>query len=308
MIDLVQDLAQAQTLVENGRFEEAFPRLNHLKAQKRPLPEVDYFRALCFLDRHQPWSAIEALKEELRYWPDNAKASVLLAQLSARHPVKPTLGDKEFQTLFSQVSQHTMLSEARLLALFNHAKHICQSEIAGNFVECGVAAGGSSALLAAVIARHSRQPRRLFSCDTFDGMPPASGVDLHDGEHALATGWDAGTCAAPETSLLALCDALGIREIVQPIKGLFRETLPVQRTHIGAIAFLHLDGDWYSSTWDVLENLYDQVMNGGRIQIDDYGWWEGCKKAVTEFEKSRRLRFKLNVIDQTGVWFEKDRL
>ena len=99
MIDLVQDLAQAQTLVENGRFQEAFPRLNHLKAQKKPLPELDYFRALCFLDRHQPWSAMEALKEELRYCPDNAKASVLLAQLSAQHPVKATLGDKEFQTL-----------------------------------------------------------------------------------------------------------------------------------------------------------------------------------------------------------------
>jgi hypothetical protein len=305
MFDLAEEFAQAQTLVERGQLEDAFPKLNRLKAERASLAQVDYFRALYFLHRQQPWSAIEALKEELRYYPDNAKASTLLSQLLIQYRIKPMLGDQEFQSLFDQVSYYTMLGEARLFTLFNHAKHVCQNRITGNFVECGVAAGGSSVLLAAVIARHTHLPRQLFSCDTFEGMPPASAVDLHDGAHALATGWDAGTCAAPETSLLALCEKLGVKEIVQPIKGLFRETLPVQRMRIGSIALLHVDGDWYSSTLDVLENLYGQVMTGGRIQIDDYGWWEGCKKAVTEFEKAHDLHFKLNVIDQTGVWFEK---
>jgi hypothetical protein len=51
--------------------------------------------------------------------------------------------------------------------------------------------------------------------------------------------------------------------------------------------------------------LFDQIVSGGRIQIDDYGYWEGCKRAVTEFEKRRNLRLAINVIDETGVWLAK---
>ena len=66
-----------------------------------------------------------------------------------------------------------------------------------------------------------------------------------------------------------------------------------------------MDGDWFSSTMCVLENLYDAVVPGGRIQIDDYGFWEGCRKAVDEFTLRRGLTFDLTKIDATGVWLVK---
>ena len=66
-----------------------------------------------------------------------------------------------------------------------------------------------------------------------------------------------------------------------------------------------MDGDWYSSTRDILEFLFDSVAAGGRIQVDDYGYWEGCRRALDEFEKERGHSFKLNRIDETGVWFAK---
>jgi hypothetical protein len=66
-----------------------------------------------------------------------------------------------------------------------------------------------------------------------------------------------------------------------------------------------MDGDWYQSTLDILENLYDSVVAGGRIQIDDYGHWEGCRRAVHDFEAARGLSLKLNRIDYGGVWFVK---
>jgi hypothetical protein len=66
-----------------------------------------------------------------------------------------------------------------------------------------------------------------------------------------------------------------------------------------------MDGDWYSSTREVLENLFDQVITGGRIQIDDYGHWEGCRRAVTEFEKTCGLKFEITQIDETGVWLTR---
>jgi hypothetical protein len=168
-----------------------------------------------------------------------------------------------------------------------------------------VAGGGSSALLAAVLAKYSSQPRLLFSFDTFSGMPQSSALDVHQGQQAEDSGWGAGTCSAPESSLLEVCEKLGVRPFVRPVKGLFSDTLPAHRGEIGPIALLHMDGDWYSSTRDILENLFDQVVPGGFIQIDDYGYWEGCKRAVNEFALNRGLNFQPNRIDETGVWLAK---
>jgi hypothetical protein len=77
------------------------------------------------------------------------------------------------------------------------------------------------------------------------------------------------------------------------------------RAEIGDVSLLHLDGDWYDSTRSVLENLYDQVSSDGFVQIDDYGFWEGCRKAVDEFEKERSLSFAKRPVDSSGICFRK---
>jgi hypothetical protein len=294
-----------RSLIKKSKSGEALPRLNQIKARRQRVRDVDYLRALCFLNEKQPISAIEALKEELRFFADNESAARLLKKLTRKHQVECSIEDHEFREIFSLVRPYSMLGEARLYSLFTLAKYVCLEDLPGNFVECGVAAGGSSALLAAVIARYSRRPRRLFCFDTFEGMPDASDVDVSYGKPAEATGWGAGTCAASEASLREACQKLNVEKLTEPIKGLFADTLPANRERIGPIAFLHMDGDWYSSTRDVLENLFDQVITGGRIQIDDYGYWEGCRRAVTEFEKTCGLKFELTRIDETGVWLTR---
>jgi len=52
---------------------------------------------------------------------------------------------------------------------------------------------------------------------------------------------------------------------------------------IEAIGLLRLDTDWYDSTRDQLERLFDKVQPGGIVIFDDYGFWQGHKKAVDEF-------------------------
>ena len=287
-----------------GVTKELFRELNRLKASRELRRNVDYFRAQYFVARGQKSSAIESLKEELRYFPDNEAAQQQLHELQAPGAAHPT--GEEFGELLRVTRAFTMVGEPRLRSLYTRARELCERDVPGNFVECGVAAGGASALLAAVIQRHSRQPRLHFAFDTFEGMPAPGQFDRHDGQLAQETGWGAGTCAAPEASLHAAASALGAAELIRPIKGLFADTLPRHRQTIGPIALLHVDGDWYSSTMDILTNLYDQVTPGGIIQIDDYGYWEGCQRAVREFEAARGLKFAPLKIDGTGVWFAKD--
>ena len=303
--DPADPLAEARSLIERRQSKRAFPLLNQLKARRVPLTDVDYLRALCFLEAKQRHAASEALREELRYFPDHQKAAALLKTLTAKSPTKASAHDSEFESILQVIRPYTMVGEARLHSLYQLARQVCVDDLPGNFVECGVAAGGSSALLAAVIARHSQRPRRLFCFDTFSGMPEASALDTHKGENAADSGWGAGTCAAPEASLREVCRKLGVEQLVEPVAGFFADTLPAHRDRIGPIAMLHMDGDWYSSTRDILHNLFDQVTSGARIQIDDYGYWEGCSQAVHEFERERGLKFQTNVIDETGVWLVK---
>jgi hypothetical protein len=300
------EIQEAWRFLQGNQPEQAFALLNTIKRRRLPVRDTDYLRAVYFLVGQQLDAAAEALKEELRFFSDHAEASALLKPLLAlSQPANAPEHEPEFAELLKSVRPYTMLSEARLHSLYQRAKTICERNIPGNFAECGVAAGGSSALLAAVISRYSTTPRRLYSFDTFEGMPPATSEDTHEGQHAEQSGWGTGTCAAPEASLMEACRKLGVEDLVHPVKGLFSETLPETREQIGSIALLHVDGDWYASTRDVLGNLYDQVVQGGFIQIDDYGYWEGCRRAVEEFQRERGLTFQLHTIDETGVWLAK---
>ncbi len=290
-----------------GHFETAFGFLNQAKSLKLPTQGVDFLRAECFLKMNQLYSAKEALLEELRFFPNNMEAENLLTHVTKQLSESTSLlvADKEFNKLLQVIRPYTMLSEDRLFSLFSLTKRVCKQNIPGNFVECGVAAGGSAALLAYVIKKYSKQPRWLYAFDSFDGMPFPTDSDQHNGQAANATGWGAGTCAAPEDSVKDLCAKFGVSDILKTIKGDFRDTLPKMRDTVGMIAFLHMDGDWYESTKAILYNFYDRIVNYGLVQIDDYGYWEGCKKAIHEFEKFRNLTFALNKIDGTGVWLEK---
>jgi O-methyltransferase len=291
--------------IRTGENDTAFHLLNELKASKANLQNTDYLRAHLFLQKNQPVAALEALKEELRYFPNNAAASRALASVQRRTQPSSSITDPEFKSLLAIIRPYTMVGEERLYSLFNLAREACVLDRPGNFVECGVAAGGSSALLASVIKKYSSRPRLIYSFDTFEGMPPATKEDAHLGTPAEATGWGQGTCAAPIDSLLEAARKLEAKEFVRPMKGLFAQTLPVAKTEIGPVAFLHVDGDWYSSTMDVMNHLYEQVLPGAAIQVDDYGFWEGCKKAIDDFQRERGLEFDLKKIDFTGVWFYK---
>ena len=58
------------------------------------------------------------------------------------------------------------------------------------------------------------------------------------------------------------------------------------------ISFLRLDTDFYESTIKELEILYPRLEKGGVLLIDDYGFWDGARKAVDEY---------LNFISNTKI-------
>jgi asparagine synthase (glutamine-hydrolysing) len=84
---------------------------------------------------------------------------------------------------------------------------------------------------------------------------------------------------------------------VELVKGRFEDTIDIEEP----VAFAHLDGDWYESTMVCLERMAPMLSPGGRIVVDDYYAWSGCRRAVGDYFKGRdefRLleRAKLHVV------------
>jgi hypothetical protein len=82
------------------------------------------------------------------------------------------------------------------------------------------------------------------------------------------------------------------------IQGKVEDTIPGQAPE--SIALLRLDTDWYESTRHELEHLFPRLSPGGILIIDDYGDWQGARKAVDEFIASHAPTLFLSRIDDTG--------
>merc|ERR1711862_103644 len=85
---------------------------------------------------------------------------------------------------------------------------------------------------------------------------------------------------------------------VKFLKGFFSDTLPKAQDHgLTQIALLRVDGDLYSSTMDVLTNLYDKVATGGYIIFDDYPLPQS-RLAIRDFFTMKQLSWDLLQYDR----------
>jgi len=198
-----------------------------------------------------------------------------------------------FAQAYRRVRPYTMSGDARLRGLFGGIQHVAENRIPGAVVECGTARGGSAALLGLAM-RHFDVPRLLWVFDTFEGLPAPTEADP---DYDVARLYE-GTCRGDIADVSRLFEDLRLLENTRFVKGRFENTVPVSAT--GPIALLHLDGDWYESVKVCLDHLYERVSVGGIIQIDDYGHWEGARKAVNEFLAAHSIESRLRYVDYTG--------
>jgi O-methyltransferase len=159
--------------------------------------------------------------------------------------------------------------------------------IEGDIVECGTWRGGVACGLIEVTGGN----REYHFFDSFEGLPKAT---EKDGESAIAYQADTASpkyfdnCAADEAAFRDAIAPMAAPERLHVYRGWFSDTMklfPRDRR----IAVLRLDGDWFDSTLQCLEGLYDRVTPGGVIIVDDYYAWDGCARAVHHFLAARSL-------------------
>lgn len=243
---------------------------------------------------------LDMARRELR----RTRRELRAARARKRSPLPPAVEE----TIARVRDEHlSYLRPRHLRDLATVVRDLERDGVPGLLVEAGTARGGSAIVIAA--AKTPERPLKVY--DVFGMIPPPGerdGADVHERYAEIAAGRARGvggeTYYGYRGDLQAEVEAafarLGVpaeEHRVELIRGRFEDTIVLDEP----VAFAHLDGDWYESTMTCLERIAPLVVPGGRIVLDDYAKWSGCRRAVDEYFAGRdgfrfEHRDKLHVI------------
>ena len=216
--------------------------------------------------------------------------------------------DKDFLEIYDNVKVYTMTSPQRLYSLFKSVEYVLINKIPGDFVECGVWRGGSAMMMALTLKKHGVTNRQIYLYDTYEGMsePSAKDDDIFGNkaetlltsqkkENNAENVWCYSTLDEVKKNLL---DTGYPADRLSFVQGKVEDTIPANVP--SSIAILRLDTDWYESTRHEMQHLYPLLSEKGVLIIDDYGHWQGARKAIDEYIDQHKLSLLLNRIDYTG--------
>jgi asparagine synthase (glutamine-hydrolysing) len=185
----------------------------------------------------------------------------------------------------------TYLSDKKFISLYECVRRVRDDSIPGDFLEFGVALGGSAICLASELD----DGRRFLGFDVFGMIPPPGELDGASSKsrfQVIVSGQSKGIAGEQYYGYIDDlyeqvkknfhdCGILVDDDRIQLVKGLFHETLPLVDRK--PIALAHIDCDWYEPVLDCLNFVYKSLSLGGYIILDDYNAWPGCTKATSEF-------------------------
>jgi len=192
----------------------------------------------------------------------------------------------------------TMGSPERLLATIDATEYVLARGVPGAIAECGVWRGGSVLAMVLSLQAAGVDDRDVYLFDTFTGMTAPTDDDTSAFHAPAAEEWSAASSSSGagdqraygslfsedtfgEGQVRRLLHATGYPpERIHLVRGPVEETLPAAAPD--GLALLRLDTDWYESTRHELEHLYPRLATGGVLIVDDYGHWEGARKAADE--------------------------
>ncbi len=154
------------------------------------------------------------------------------------------------------------------------AQHCLHME--GDFVECGVYKGFSSFFLTTYL-NFSAVNKSFYLYDTFAGIPEA----YREGSPVPEEGY--AECGLYEQAMARFAPFANVKVI----QGVVPDSLQAQSPE--KIAFMHIDMNSARAEVEALEVLFDRVVPGGMIVLDDYGWqwYRAQKEAEDQFLNSR---------------------
>jgi O-methyltransferase len=192
----------------------------------------------------------------------------------------PWLDNPEFSELYELIRPNTLVDRVRCYSLYQICAQV--KDLPGDVLEVGVWRGGTAGILT------TRLPSKtIYLADTFEGVVKSSEWEHYrDGAHS-------------DTSILVveqlLC-GLGVSNHVI-LRGSFPEDTG---NHLGdrPLALVHIDVDVYLSAKAAFHHVWEQLVPGGIVIFDDYGFFSACggvRRLIEEISSDRDKFFIHNV-------------
>ena len=204
---------------------------------------------------------------------------------------------------------YTLTGVERLHGLVIAVRHLVRTGVPGDFAECGVWRGGSVLAMILTLQQEGVADRDVHLFDTFEGMTEPDERDTSPIDRPAVELWqETEGKPFPEYFAAETFNEDAVRELVlssgYPADRVHLVRGPVEQTIPGAaperIALLRLDTDWYESTRHELDHLYPRLSSGGVLIVDDYGHWEGARRAVDEYFDGSAEPILLGRLDYTA--------
>lgn len=175
----------------------------------------------------------------------------------------------------------------KLLAHYELYKKIIH--LPGAIVEFGIFKGVSFIQFATFRNLiETESSRLLIGFDVFDDFPDTDYKD--DVKYLNKFIESAGKRSISEEELQMVLTQKKIGNFML-VKGDINRTVPefVETNRHLRISLLHIDTDVYEPAVTILNNMYDLVVRGGIIVLDDYGTFPGETKAVDDFFTEKNI-------------------
>ena len=193
----------------------------------------------------------------------------------------------------------TMIGVKRMKQLRKAITQVLADGLPGDLIECGCWRGGASIFMAATLEAYE-STRKLFVCDSFEGLPAP--YLPQDEKMCLHLGGNREYLSVPIHEVRENFMRYGLlNDRVEFVHGWFKDTLPKMRDRKWCV--IRADGDMYSSTREIMENLYPGLTPHGILICDDYHDVPECKLAIDEYRSEKGITSPIIEIDDHGIWW-----
>lgn len=192
----------------------------------------------------------------------------------------PWIDDPEFSELYGKIRPNTLVDRVRCHSLYQICAQV--KDLPGDVLEIGVWRGGTAGILT------TRLPgKTIYLADTFEGVVKSS-----EWEHYR-------DAAHSDTSIPVveeLLSSLGASNHV-----ILRGSFPEDTGHLlgdRPLALVHIDVDVYLSAKDAFHHVWEQLVPGGIVIFDDYGFFGACggiRRLIEEISGDRDKFFIHNL-------------
>lgn len=229
--------------------------------------------------------------------PDAATAIRSIKDLIKQHVPRSSVNWAllAFPQLYGALRYESQLSPEQLKIL----QSIVGENRPGNIIECGVYRAGTTVLLARLL-KQRRLTKKIYALDSFSGFAEEIEEEVNRGQ-VVEEGRVAFTANSVDYVRRKL-SVLGVADVVEVVPGYFEDTLPGIKDRF-CVALI--DCDLEKSVEFCLEHLWERIVEGGWMVVDDYSnpGYPGAAVASDRF--FRRVSYRSRTVSNNFLLVQR---